>query len=196
LRYFPLFQSHLDLAHSYWEDLLQKGDWAIDATCGAGNDTVQLAKLLHHRGGGGVVAMDIQEEAIARTQRLVEQSLPLEARLLVHLYHQSHSDFPQVVAEKSVKLIVYNLGYLPGSDKKLTTMTQTTLESVKKAMGLLHLGGALSITCYPGHAEGALEEKALLSMTETLSSAIWNVCYHSFPNRLRAPTLLLIQKNR
>ena len=56
------------------------------------------------------------------------------------------------------KLIVYNLGYLPGSDKLLTTKTSSTLLSVEKALSLIAPNGAISITCYPGHEEGKKEE--------------------------------------
>lgn len=192
-RNFTLFQSHLDLAQSYWADLLQRGDWAIDATCGSGHDTLKLAQLVREE--GGVIGIDLQEEAIAKTRGLLEGSLPFDALSRIHLYTQSHCHFPQVAAEKPIKLIVYNLGYLPGGDKQLTTMAQTTLESVSKALNLLQPGGACSITCYPGHAEGAVEERALLEMAATLPPSLWNVCYHAFPNRQRSPSLILIQKN-
>lgn len=196
LRNFALFQSHLDLAHSYWEDLLQRGDWAIDATCGSGHDTLKLAEMLRSKGDGGVIGIDVQEEAIERTRGLLEMSLPPPIISCIHLYTQSHVDFPLMAAEKPIKLIVYNLGYLPKGDKQLTTMTQTTLESVNKALNLLQSGGAVSITCYPGHLEGAAEEKALLEMAAALPPDLWNVCYHSFPNRTLAPSLIFIQKNR
>src|SRR5262245_56974336 len=74
--HFPLFQSHIDLAHSYWKRLLQDGDWAIDATCGAGFDTLKLAEF-----GAGVIGIDIQEEAIRRTEELLKSSLSAEAFL-------------------------------------------------------------------------------------------------------------------
>ncbi len=196
LRNFSLFQSHLDLAHGYWERLLQKGDWAIDATCGAGNDTLKLAEILQKKGDGGVIAIDVLEEAILRTRELLQTHLSPDAFSKVHLYRQSHRDFPPMATEVQVKLIVYNLGYLPRGDKHLTTMTQTTLESARKAMDLLAAGGALSITCYPGHAEGASEERALIQMAAGLPPTVWNVCTHSFPNRTLAPGLILIQKNR
>lgn len=195
-RNFPLFQSHLDLAHSYWERILQNKDWAIDATCGGGNDTLKLAEILQEKRDGGLIAIDLQEQAITRTRALLETRLPAHGISNVHLYRQSHCHFPQMAIEVQVKLIVYNLGYLPRGDKQLTTMTQTTLESVAKALDLLVPGGALSITCYPGHAEGAREEKALIEMAANLPAATWSVCYHSFPNRTLAPSLLLIQKNK
>ncbi len=196
LRNFSLFQSHLDLAHGYWERLLQKGDWAIDATCGAGNDTLKLAEILQKKGDGSVIAIDIQEEAILRTRELLQTHLSPDVFSKVHLYRQSHRDFPTMATQVQIKLIVYNLGYLPRGNKHLTTMTETTLESVHKAMDLLTAGGALSITCYPGHAEGASEEKALIQMAANLPAVVWNVCTHSFPNRTLAPSLILIQKNR
>ena len=67
-RHFPIFNSHLNLAHHYWERLLRPGDWAIDATCGNGNDTLKLAQIL---GEGGVIGIDIQQEAINKTEALL-----------------------------------------------------------------------------------------------------------------------------
>lgn len=188
---FPLFQSHLDLAHSYWERLLQNGDWAIDATCGAGNDTLRLAGL---QGIGGVIGIDIQEEAIVRTGELLRSHLSAEALSKVYLFQQSHANFPEITKQVSVKLVVFNLGYLPKGNKQLTTMAQTTLQSAQKALELITLGGAVSITCYPGHPEGAVEQRALIEMLTNLSPFMWNVCFHSFPNRAAAPSLILIQK--
>ena len=192
--HFPIFHSHLDLAHHYWEKLLQKGDWAIDATCGNGNDTLKLAKILLEK-QGGVIGIDIQQEAIALTNQLLESHFPLEDRAHVHLYCHSHTHFPPLAIEKPIRLVVYNLGYLPKGDKQKTTMTQTTLESVQKALDLIVPSGVVSITCYPGHAEGLKEELALFNEIANLPATTWNVCYHTFPNRMSAPSLLLIQKS-
>ncbi len=192
---FPLFQSHLDLAHHYWMILLKNGDWAVDATCGGGQDTLRLAKILEKAGGGGLIGLDIQEEAILRTQELLQRNLGSEIFKKIYIYKQSHVNFPELCTTVPIKLIVYNLGYLPKGNKQLTTQAKTTLESVEKALELLSPGGVMSLTCYPGHPEGAVEEKALLEMAKELPSSHWNVCYHSFPNRDAGPSLILIQKN-
>lgn len=186
---FPLFQSHLDLAHQYWKRLLQEGDWAIDATCGRGRDTLMLATLVK---GGEVIAMDIQADAIAQTEQLLKGC---KKRAQVHLLQRSHQEFPDLAAHHPIKLIVYNLGYLPGGNKQYTTTTDVTLISVQKALTLLCPGGALSITCYPGHEEGAREEKALQTLCSTLPAANWNVCIHTFFNRKASPSLILIQSS-
>ncbi len=193
-RQFPLFQSHLDLAHAYWQQLLQCGDWAIDATCGNGKDTLKLAEILADK-EGGVIGIDIQQQAIRRTEELVHSYLNPNCLAPIHLFHQSHEQFPPLVLQHPIRLIVYNLGYLPKADKTITTKVETTLQSIKNGLGLLLVGGVISITCYPGHTEGALEEKALLQWVSTLSSAHWSVCRHHFSNRLTSPSLLLVQKS-
>jgi SAM-dependent methyltransferase len=190
---FSLFQSHLDLAHSWWERLLLPGDYVIDATCGNGHDTLKLAKIL--KGKGGVIGIDIQKEAIARAKELLKTHLPEEELGSVHLFEQSHAEFPPLAFHHPIRLIAYNLGYLPHGDKQRTTMTATTLASVRLGLDLISAGGAVSITCYPGHPEGAREELALQELACNLPKEIWNVCLQTFPNRLFSPSLLLIQKS-
>jgi hypothetical protein len=34
-----------DIAHYYWRSIIEEGDTVVDATCGAGNDTLEL--LIH-----------------------------------------------------------------------------------------------------------------------------------------------------
>ena len=196
-KHFPIFHSHLDLAHQYWERILQKADWAIDATCGNGNDTLKLAEILFQNAPlGGLIGIDIQEEAIHRTKDLLRSHLSEKSLAHIHLYSQSHADFPSLAFENPIRLIVYNLGYLPKGNKQLTTQTESSLKSIRQALKLVISGGAVSITCYPGHEEGAREEKAILEEVSRLSPATWNVCYHRFPNRLASPSLLLIQKSQ
>ena len=177
-------QSHLELAHSYWEKGFQKGSWAIDATCGNGHDARFLAKMCE-----GIIVLDIQKKALENTRFLLGDFSH------VHFFCQSHERFPDLAYEKPISLIVYNLGYLPGGNKEVTTLTSTTLKSLQRAMDIVLPGGMISLTCYPGHPEGAREEKALLSFTKGLDPRIWSVCYHQWINRNKAPSLLLLQKN-
>ena len=189
---FPLFRSHLDLAHQYWTKLLLPNDIVIDATCGNGHDTLKLCQLIE---GGTIYAFDIQENAVRNTEQLLKKSISAEQLFSVKLETRSHATFPTAVITGSVKLIVYNLGYLPGGDKTFTTMTSSTLESLKVALGLVCVSGAISITCYPGHSEGSVEQDAILDFIATLSPKEWNCCVHSFVNRKASPRLLLLQKS-
>jgi len=169
---------HLDQAYLYWKNLLTQGDQVIDATCGNGKDALRLAELVPQ---GHVYAIDIQEAALEKAKERIPHSN-------ISYLHQSHTVLPP----GEFKLIVYNLGYLPGGNKELTTMTQTTLESLEKAAQLIVIGGALSITCYPGHPEGLLEEAAVRGWVEGLDSKNWLVFRHFW--REKSPSLFYIVK--
>lgn len=177
-------KEHLKLAHNYWKGHVLPGDTIIDATCGTGQDTLFLAQLL--QGKGRLIGYDIQKSALEKTQqRLLD--LSLEERALVTLKEASHDTF----SEENVALIVYNLGYLPGGDKSLTTQTVSTLKSLRSA---LERSSAISIMCYPGHEEGKREEEAILEFVAQLPSHQWNVCYHKWVNRKNYPSLIWISK--
>lgn len=178
---------HLAFAHAFWSKVLSPSDFAIDATCGNGHDTLALAKLLPQ---GKVFAFDLQEAAIEKTrQRLIHEGL--ENR--VTLFHQSHEDFLEILSQ-SIQLIVYNLGYLPGGDKSLTTQTSVTLKSIQNALPLLKKGGVIFMTLYPGHPEGAIEAEAVLEFTKELSKDIWSIHHESFTTKASAPSVLYVVK--
>lgn len=191
---FPLFQSHLDLAHSYWHQLIQPGDIVVDATCGNGQDSLILCNLTLQDLKGKVWALDIQAKAIEQTQNYLAQHLKKEQIARVFYQQGCHSQFPTSIETGTVTLIIYNLGYLPGNNKDLTTLTHSTLESLKQALALLKPGGLISITCYPGHAEGLNEQIALLDFVAYLPANEWSCCHHQWLNRKKSPSLLLLQK--
>ena len=191
---FPLFDSHLDLSHFYWQRLVKKGDIVIDATCGNGKDTLKLCELALSPDTGIVYGFDVQIEAIAFTNEYLKEHLDAELLTRLKLLQCSHAYFPEEIQTNSVSLIVYNLGYLPGGDKAKTTHTSSTLQSIENALMLLKMGGAISITCYPGHAEGNIEMDALIQYASQLPPKEWSCCHHSWLNRRAAPSLLLMQK--
>jgi SAM-dependent methyltransferase len=181
-----IVHSPITWAHHLWEQFLKEGDWAIDATCGNGKDCEKLAQLLSDS-HSGVIGLDIQQCAIDATRKRVPSSN-------VHLFCQSHAAFPPLAGEVRVRLIVYNLGYLPKGDKSLTTLRESTLLSFRAACSLIPSGGAICITCYPGHPEGALEEEALLKEISALPSSLFEVCFHRWVNRPKSPSLFWIEK--
>ncbi|TXG75985.1 methyltransferase domain-containing protein [Candidatus Dojkabacteria bacterium] len=177
-------KNHILLAHSLWSGHLAPDGLAVDATCGNGHDTLVLSRMLPK---GKVFAFDIQKQAIENTRLLLEEHKTLDR---VELFQQSHAEWKGEF--EPPHLIVYNLGYLPRSDKIITTLVETTIKSVQTGLEILLDGGALSIMCYPGHAEGEREEKALLDFLSTLPSSEWTVCHHHFPNRPKSPSLFWV----
>lgn len=179
-KHFSLFDNHLDLAHQIWKDLLIPGKLAVDATCGNGRDTLVLAET-----GADVVACDLQPEAIANTQQR------LSAHPQVTFVQRCHTELQPIIGKRPITVLVYNLGYLPGGDKSLTTRVTTTLKSVTSLLPHIEPGGVISITCYPGHAEGAREESAILAWAKTVSPQQWSCCHHRWLNRHQSPSLLI-----
>lgn len=191
---YPLFHSHIDLAHKHWKSLVKPGDLVIDATCGNGHDTLVLAQLALTSDSGKLYACDVQKEAIVSSEQMLLGKLGRVIMDKVQFIHGCHSCFPEEIKPNSVKLIAYNLGYLPGGDKTKTTQTETTLQSIKKAQEVIQDGGVISITCYPGHPEGKREEEHILQFSSALDPKQWSCCSHRWSNRSNAPSLLLIQK--
>lgn len=191
---FPLFQSHLDVAHDLWTRLVRKGDHVVDATCGNGHDTLKLAQLALDSASGQLYALDIQPAAVKATRDLLTTHLSPELLGKITLVERCHSTFPEEINRNSVRLVVYNLGYLPGGNKELTTKRYTTLQSIQNALELLQPGGCISITAYPGHPEGATEYEIILDYLRTLDPHQWNCSQHQWINRQsRAPILLVLQ---
>lgn len=184
---------HLKTAHALWKSLVKPGDVVIDATCGNGHDTLILAQLALTSHSGQVFAFDVQTDAITKTQHLLQNSLPENICRRIQLIQKCHSNFPKEIAEHSVRLIVYNLGYLPAGNKAMTTFTETTLESIQQAQRLIMPEGIICITCYPGHTEGQREQHALLQYATTLNPTGWICTHQQQLNRPHSPTLLLLQ---
>jgi tRNA1(Val) A37 N6-methylase TrmN6 len=182
------FFSHLLLAQKYWKDFLQPNDHVIDATAGNGQDTLFLAQQLPF---GKVYAFDVQKMALENTHLLIDKHHLTERVSLFLSSHEHLLDF----APQPIRLIVYNLGYLPGGDKKITTLSLSTQKSLCQALKIIEkTKGALSIMCYPGHEEGKKEQELLLSLFSSLDPKLWEVCYHQWTNRLSSPTLFWIKR--
>lgn len=154
---------------------------------------------------GRLYAFDIQPEAVNATRELLLQkgyggamddgaaSDRITVTCLGH--QQMRPYFGELMPEASA--IVFNLGYLPGGDKQITTTAETTLDAVRDSLSLLKVNGLLCVTMYDGHPEGAKEKRALLRFAEELDSKLWHVSYISMLNQRNAPPeILLITRKR
>lgn len=165
------------------------GDTVIDATLGNGHDTLMLAELVGET--GHVIGFDIQPDAVARTSALLQEHGLLGRCELYAEGHQQIADRVQV----PVKAAVFNLGWLPGSNKSITTLWETTQVAVQSALSLLVQGGVCTICAYPGHEAGDRERFALMDWLSTLRPQEYNVLHHRFLNAgPGAPECFVIQK--
>lgn len=166
-------QKHFILTH------LKEGDVAVDFTMGNGHDTEFLSKTVGEN--GRVYAFDVQEMALRSTAaHLVEAGCPSNYTLI----HDSHHNVKNYVSEP-IKAGMFNLGYLPGSDKTVTTMRSTTLPAIEAAIDLMDKDAIILVAVYPGHAEGEEEGKLICEYLSTLSR--YKVCATRI-NILNSPT--------
>ena len=164
------------VAAGYMAQVLRPGDCAVDATMGNGHDTERLAQLVGPE--GHVYAFDIQAQAVESTRaRLTEAGLADRVTLI----RDSHANMAAHVHQPP-RLIAFNLGFLPGGDKQVTTLLPSTLAAVHAAMDLLLPGGMLLVCCYPGHAEGQRELDALREAFAAVPPQAFNILEHRFVN--------------
>lgn len=176
-------QSVLNYTKNIWEKNLSHNDNVIDATCGNGHDTLYLSGIVRN---GKVYALDIQEDAISSTfKKLNENSIQN-----VEIFQLNHAEIDTLKLNKKIKLIHFNLGYLPNSDKTICTTWETTKIAIDKSYQMLEKNGLITVVVYPGHKEGKTESLNLLKHIEKYSHKIMrNTEKHS------APYLIIIKKN-
>lgn len=168
--------SILDLSKDFLLPALRLDGVAADFTMGNGNDTLFLAG---HLKKGIVYSFDLQEQALRNTRRLLEENHLLEP---VKLIQDSHERLVSYI-DRQLDAGIFNLGFLPGSDKSVHTQPNSSLAAVRDALSLLRVHGLLAVTVYPGDKIGEEEAEALLSFSEQLNPKefevtlvrIWNV---------------------
>lgn len=176
-------------AHRFIRAAVSPGDTVVDATAGNGGDTLFLAGLV---GPAGLVyAFDLQPEAVSNTRRLLDTEGFLDR---VRLIEDDHSRLEHYVTP-GVSAVMFNLGYRPGGDKKLTTVPLTTCRALQAALNVLRVGGRLSVACYPGHPGGMEEALAVDEFCARLPSSRFTAAGFKLLNRSeRAPRLIVVEK--
>ncbi len=184
---------HLSFAHELWEQHLSHSlhPTVIDATAGNGKDLLVLAHLVE-KNRGFLHAFDIQQKALISAKKYLTAHLDETMVNKIQFYHSCHSQL-ELVSEKA-DLIVYNLGYLPGSDKKIITTEKSTVISVKKALDKIKPKGLISLICYIGHPRGAEEFRAVKEILQPLDPRDWEVSQHEWVNRPNSPILFCCRK--
>ena len=182
--------SLIQINHNQLKKHLKPGDYAIDATAGNGHDTLKLAQYVSP--GGQILAIDIQDQAIKNTQALLNQHTIQESVTLIKENHQNLESILPQTWHKKVKAIVFNLGYLPGSDKSVITETNSTIKALDSSLNLLSPNGILSVMLYPGHSGGDDETNHVKNWAKSLDHSFKIEFIQAESKSLKAPVLLLI----
>jgi hypothetical protein len=169
-----------DLAHHIANCFCTNFMIAVDATLGNGYDTDYLSSKFNQ-----VYSFDIQKNTI--------DNYKLKAIDNVVLINDSHEHLDKYILNK-VDFIIYNLGFLPGGDKSITTKSDSTIKSLHSALRILVSGGIICICVYSGHLEGREEKSAIEEFVCNLEKSEYGVMRHTIMNRTTAPELIVIEK--
>ena len=158
---------------------------AVDATCGNGHDTEFLCQL----GFDEVYGFDIQTQAIHATKERLTQ-----AQLNATLIESSHENINAHLSKK-IDCVMFNFGYLPSADKSITTKSSTSIKALEAVIETLSGNGLISLMCYPGHPEGAIETAAIKAWMDKLNLNDWFIETHlSKSPKPTAPILYIITR--
>ena len=178
----------LQLQKQFILNHLGEGDTAVDFTMGNGHDTEFLSKTVGK--DGHVYAFDVQQQAVDSTAaNLKKAGCPENYTLILDSHHKVKE-----YVQGPIRAGMFNLGYLPGSDKSVTTMRVTTMPAIEAAIDLLDHGGVLLVAVYPGHAEGDAEGKMVLDYFATLDRHVICCTLIRILNSPTSPFFIVIEK--
>lgn len=181
-----MIENAVTFVHNKLKEILTLEDITIDATMGNGFDTLFLAQ--HSK---FVYSFDIQKQALQNTKSLCDDNNISNVSLILD-GHQNINNY----IKKPVKAVTFNLGYLPGGDKSVKTVLDSTMSALKQSINSLDKKGLIAITVYIGHEGGQAESDALLTYLKTLDKSHFMVLKYEFFNRTNAPYVLLIEKTK
>jgi tRNA G37 N-methylase Trm5 len=169
----------LHLNHTLIQSLIHKEDVVVDMTCGNGYDTEFLAKFAKH-----VYAFDVQIQALNQTKQRLASFTNIT---------YVHDSFEHVLNYIShAQLYIFNLGYLPGGNKTLTTQKEITLKTLKLLHSNIMKNSHLILVVYIGHDEGMREYLAIKTyLINQIQYQVYetHALHHAF-----APIMIWIQK--
>ncbi|MBE6665334.1 MAG: 16S rRNA (cytosine(1402)-N(4))-methyltransferase [Ruminococcaceae bacterium] len=178
----------LEIEKNFLIPHIKKGGVAVDFTMGNGHDTLWLSEAMGEN--GKVYAFDIQPQALESSRKLLEANGAAPNYTLIL---DSHSNVLDYVKEK-ICIGMFNLGFLPGGDKSITTKRETTMIAIRAAIELLDADGALLIAVYPGHEEGTIEGELIEQELMTLNRR--ELCASKFKivNSPTSPFFFLVER--
>lgn len=176
----------LAFSKQFIKEHINEDSVVADFTMGNGHDTQWLCSLVPQ---GHVYAFDVQEKAVDNTRARLEEC----GYDNYELFLDSHANCESYI-KCEIDAGMFNLGWLPGGDKSIHTLRESTIPAVMSAIKLLKKGGLITINVYPGHAEGKCEGELLMEELAGLSRYEYCVFVFRLVNSPEAPFIIGIEK--
>lgn len=184
----------LDHAHHLVRGALRPGDVALDATVGNGHDTLVLAEGVGAT--GRVYGFDVQSAALAQARRRLQEVGLAERVTLFETGHERLRSVLPAEVQGQVRVVMFNLGYLPGSDKHVVTTPERTLPAMEAALDVMSAQGLMTVVLYWRHTGGTEEAEAVLAWAAGLDPSHFTAQHFQTLNRQGPPTLLVVERRQ
>ena len=174
-------KSMVDVSHEFLKPVLHKQAICVDATLGQGKDTDFFLSQNVHK----VYGFEIQRDVFESTKK----RLGNQRTCFFHVGHEYMQDY----IHEEVDAIIFNFGYFPQGDPKITTQSSSSVSAVRQALNLLKVKGRMALVMYP-HESGQEEAKCMEEFLKTQTS----IQVQKIQNLLvdHCPYVLLIEKRR
>ena len=174
-------KSMVDLSHEFLKPVLHKQAICVDATLGQGKDTDFFLSQNVHK----VYGFEIQRDVFESTKKRLGNQRTC-------FYNVGHEYMEEYIHEE-VDAIIFNFGYFPKGDPKITTQSSSSVSAVKQALHLLKVKGRMALVMYP-HESGQEEAKCMEQFLKTQTT----IQVQKVQNLLvdHCPYVLLIEKRR
>jgi len=177
-------------AQRFIAQVLGPGDLALDATLGKGYDTLFLARAVGET--GRVYGLDIQVKALETARARLEHAALANRVVLARADHGGLAGPLPPVPDEGIQAAMINLGYLPGSDKRVVTRPASTLKALAGMAARLQPGGRLTLLAYTGHPGGLEEAEAVETWARALAPSDWDLHLEIPEGSRRSPPRLFV----
>ncbi len=181
-----IFNRCIEEAHYFAKIALKQGGNAIDATLGNGNDALFLSKYAKL-----VYAFDIQKKAVETSRKLLSEHCVENVKIIL----DSHEAMLNYI-KAPVHVIMFNLGYLPNSDKSIKTQASSTINALSSALKIIETEGLIIVTLYRGHPEGEKEALEVENFLLGINPKTFTVKKYQVLNRYQAPYNIVIHRHK
>lgn len=172
------------LINFYLKNYVSSNPYCLDMTCGNGHDSKYILENLSPK---KLIAFDIQRLAKDNTYKLLKNTNIENFEFIL----DTHVNIDKYV-NQGIDLVMYNLGYLPGGDKSITTKAIDVVESLSKVLNQLNPRGLIYITLYPGHEPGKKEIEVIEEYLTKLNQKEFSVLSQKFLNQKNNPPYVIM----
>ena len=182
------YNNIVKLGHEILDKYLNEESICVDMTLGNGNDTLYLLSKAKF-----VYAFDIQEKGIISSKELLDKNNISSNKY--NLILDDHQNILNHISNQLIDIAIFNLGYLPNSDKTIKTNYISTINALNNLLTIMNKNSIILLTIYK-HEEGLLEYQKITELLNNFDMKKYNIMRFEHVNKPLSPSIILIEINQ